>query len=336
MPVSPERLSDVDEQLAALGKSGDDLAEVVAAVLAAHDGNLEVVDAALEELAADVAGLDAILADVAARAPTFAAVAPAAAPEGEPAEAPAAEGDEAPAEAAVPEGTPAEAAAPEEAPAQAAAPEESPTEESPTVDDADDGGTDELSLDGLDDLEDDSPQAGELDAAALFGDLGASAAPGPPADGLGDVLASEEVALDSVEQPTDDLPSGTTALFSASDVAAIRKASEPPPPRPRSEPPPIPGSQPAPASAAAAAAAAEGLEDLFSEEELADDDFELMIDEDTFIGDADEVEGALEANTTGTEVDGPALDPEAAPAEGEPDGSDDDDEKKGFFKKLFG
>lgn len=321
MPVSSQRLSDVDEQLAALGKSDEDIAAIVAAVLADHNGDLSVVDAALEQLAADVEGLDAILAEAAARVPTAVARETEGADTTE---------STASVEAAVDDIFAEETAEPETATA------ETDAEESV------EGGTDELSLEGLDDFDDDDPSAGELDAAALFGDLGASAAPGPPQEGLGDMLASEELSLDGVESPVGvegDLPSGATALFTASDVAAIRKASEPPPPKPRSVPPPIPGSQPAPASPAAAAAAAEGLEDLFSEEELADDDFELMIDADTFIGDADEVEEALEGNTTGTETDGPALDPsEGASAEGaegeDPDG--DGDDKKGFFKKLFG
>ena len=210
-----------------------------------------------------------------------------------------------------------------------------------------------------------------LSADDLFADLGAGESL-PPLE-LGDEgEASAEAAIPSLDEleeeeeeatkparrpsvpvtraaaAEEEEPEEHTALFSDADIAAIRRASSAPPPPAK----PATSAPPPPASSAPPPPASDSLDAEVDELILDDEDFELLIDEDdTFVGDADEVEAALEGGefeemadpSTSTEIEGEQPDltpPDAEAAEGEGDGDDDDDDpdgdKKGFFKKLFG
>lgn len=211
-------------------------------------------------------------------------------------------------------------------------------------DDADSGGLSGLfddveaqeqgALDGLFDEDTSDVDLGEVATGALEGIFDSES---PPADAAPADLASlfdeDDEGLDALlsepppsagesplegifSEPPDEMePEEHTALFSAADVAAIRRASDAPPPRassespkapvvparPRTQPPPPPG------------AIAQPVFEL--------DDFELfMDDDDDDPGDA----GSPEVEDEGGEV-------------GEGEGDDaEGEQKKGFFKKLFG
>lgn len=117
----------------------------------------------------------------------------------------------------------------------------------------------------------------------------------PRAPSAASASATPADDFDDFEEPVAE----STSLFSAADVAAIRRAS----------------SVPAPMARPATPSTSSPLDELVLE-----DDFELLIDDDdgddsTFVGKADEASGDA----------------------GEEPGDDADPSgKKGFFKKLFG
>ncbi|MCB9612634.1 MAG: hypothetical protein H6722_09315 [Sandaracinus sp.] len=140
--------------------------------------------------------------------------------------------------------------------------------------------------------------------------------------------SEDRLSLDFGELDDGDSEVENTSLFSAADVAAIRRASSAPPKpaAPATAAPPAPPSVVPPKKPTAPPppppAVASPIEEL-----VLDDDFELLIDDEedgsTFVGDADELELAeLRASN-----------PSEEPSD---DDEPDPDGKKGFFKKLFG
>ena len=161
-----------------------------------------------------------------------------------------------------------------------------------------------LSLE-LGDFDDLVPETGTTSALPSTPPPSTSVAPSAPstpprAPSVAPASAASPDDFDDFEEPVAD----STSLFSAADVAAIRRAS--------SVPAPMAAARPATPSTSSP------LDELVLE-----DDFELLIDDDeaedsTFVGKADDVEAS------GDE-------------QGDEDPSDDDPSgKKGFFKKLFG
>ncbi|MCB9603240.1 MAG: hypothetical protein H6720_23225 [Sandaracinus sp.] len=166
--------------------------------------------------------------------------------------------------------------------------------------------------------------------ADLFSDLDEEVAD------VGNLFEEEAPSEDRLSLDFGELDDGgdseveNTSLFSAADVAAIRRASSAPPKpaAPATAAPPAPPSVVPPKKPTAPPppppSVASPIEEL-----VLDDDFELLIDdeeesvESTFVGDADELELAeLRASN-----------PSEEPSD---DDEPDPDGKKGFFKKLFG
>ncbi len=168
-----------------------------------------------------------------------------------------------------------------------------------------------------------------------------------------------EAALEGDDEDEDE----ATGLFSAEDIEAIRRSSAPPPnaepfddealltPALPSTPPPPPVDALATSSQASQPTAEEFDKDL---DALLDDDFELMIEEDleseaveessgadddpTFIGSVADFQAQLandEAAPTNAETDTGNTQENHIVEDGDNDGNEDE-EKKGFFKKLFG
>jgi hypothetical protein len=205
-----------------------------------------------------------------------------------------------------------------------------------------------------------APDDTDIFGTDLFGDLGADAFDAPQ-EQLADVVTSEGVGMpastlgdlaslleqddatvtETGAEPPSEADDLMAALFDATTETPLPEEEEPPA-RPKTVPPPLPSDsvRPPALEAAVLEGARESFEDLSDELDLLEvDDYEIVIDE-TSMDDS---------NTTGTELDGPALTaaelepgPSAA-LEQAPDatdtgeqGEEEPEEKKGFFKKLFG
>ncbi len=340
MAISAEQLVAIDEELAGLERSDEQIAAVLVRFEDRQPDGLADVDAQLEQLAQDVAGIGAILEGVRERvASAITNEVPAAERAAEPARAePTAE------PAAVrPAAEPATAApTAEPAPAAAQAP----------------GAAARLSADDL--FGDDSygeEGAGSPDFAAMFGEVGddePATLDEPAFEGGFSLADSLEAELEGIAETAagaglpefGDEEDGSTGVFSSDEIDAIQQqatsgeglaAAEParsPSQHPRDpEFDAILGddeqafrpSQHPPATADADADAG---------------DFELLVDEDILIEEDDEYPEEMP-----TSVAQPAFlaeladeaDAELAAQASAEAGSDDEPvEKKGFFKKLFG
>ncbi len=180
----------------------------------------------------------------------------------------------------------------------------------------------------------------ESPLAELFSDLDAEVAE------LGGLFEGEAPSEDRLSLDLDELEGGleaeSTSIFTAADVAAIRRSSAPPTPTPTPSPsvvlPPPPATTRRPSTTPPPPPST-----VAPEEELAFDDFELLlVDEEANDPDSsslDDVRAAEGAPPTSEPEGDAALEGETAPeSEAALEGDDESalgGEKKGFFKKLF-
>lgn len=230
---------------------------------------------------------------------------------------------------------------------------------------------DERSIDALDDqaAEDDRPRdvesslppapVAESHLAELFSDLDAEVAEVAELAELGSLFEGEAPSEDPLSLDLDELEGGleadSTSIFTAADVAAIRRSSAPPAPTPAPYPSAVPPPPPPAAARSRSTTPPPPSPTPASEEELALDDFELLIDDEeanapdsSSLDDVSAAEGAPPTSETEGDaaLEGAAAPENEAALEGNaaldgnaaPDSEDESargEEDKGFFKKLF-
>jgi hypothetical protein len=355
MQVSEERLEGVDRELQALGKSDDQVREILARFEGGERPGLEAVDEELEALAADAAGVEALLAAARARVPSALVESPAAEPFEEEiaieVEAPPTEtmervsADQGRALPPYDEPTTEDQGQPEPEPEPE--PELEPLDRSATQVHARPPAEaaavrpvlDEADLFGDADDED----AGGSNIADLFGDEPLEAG-ADPLDALDDP-SDEEHDLYDDEEPDH------TSVFTVDEVRAIERDSLPPvaavallddddlvmsSPGPRDAAPPPKDQIDADLDAMLGESIRAGSAAIAEEAaEVVEDDFELLVDDDILVVD-DPMEAAPPTDTVSA-LPPPPPASAAPPAVPKPEEEEDGDApKKGFFKKLFG
>ena len=330
MALSADRLSEVDAELEALERSGEEIEAVLARFAGRDPEDLEAIDARLEELAA---GVDVVL--------------PAPTPRRE-----AAKGRDRRRERGGRSAEPAR---------HVPGLDEVDPDDMPTVESAD-RATGRLSEEDLfGDTPSDEPPGPEApkDYSYLFGPDSDVPPPGEEASSGDALLDSLESELDGfAPPPIDDGDADPTHVFSANDFAAIERdaLSSSPPPRPARPP-----SQSPPARDPAFDALLGDDESVFrpsqhptaaeaDDLEMGTGDFEVLVDDDLLVevdedplDDLPSVEETLSQRPPppppSVSRPPPSIPAAAASQTSPPPGSEDDEEggqKKGFFKKLFG